>query len=441
MGRQDVGDTDPRVRTVAVIGLGYVGLPLALLLVRKGFRVLGYDLDSRKIISLHAGQSYITEIEDSEIQEAGRTQRFVPTDRYQEIEEAEAFIICVPTPLSDKGTPELSYLTHAASEISQLAPKGKLIILESSTYPGTTREVIAPILERAGLTIGKDVYLAYSPERIDPGNKDFPVHKIPKVVSGMTPACLRRVEELYIQVFPKIHTVSSVESAEMAKIMENAYRLINISFMNELAIICDELHLNIWEVIEAAKTKPFGFSGFYPGPGIGGHCIPVDPIYLEWKLQQYGMGSGFIQLSQTVNHGMPHYIAKQVQQLLGTSTLKGARILVYGVAYKKDIADPRESPAIDLLQILGNLGAKPVYHDPYIPSITIEGKEWSSVELTPELLREVDAVIIATDHSCIPLVLLLEHARLIYDTRNATEGYSGMGNAKVVRFGGGAGFS
>jgi len=351
--------------------------------------------------------------------------------------EADAFIVCVPTPLSDIGTPELSYLTHAASEISQLVPKGKLIVLESSTYPGTTREVVAPILERTGLTIGQDVYVAYSPERIDPGNKDFPCHKIPKVVSGMTPACLQRIEELYQDVFPRIHSVSSVESAEMAKIMENAYRLINISFVNELAILCDELNLNIWEVIEAAKTKPFGFSGFYPGPGIGGHCIPVDPIYLEWKLQQSGLGSGFIQLSQSINNRMPSYIAEQIQKLLNKKSLQQTRILVYGIAYKKDIADARESSALHLLQVLRELGADAVYHDPYIPQVKVGSELWDSVELTPELLAGTDAVILATNHSNIPLTLLLEHANLVYDTRNATDGYEGKGKARVVRLGSG----
>jgi len=434
----NVGGVGPKMRTVAVIGLGYVGLPLAMLLVRKDFRVLGYDVDSGKITSLKAGKSYISEIEDIEVREACSKQRLVPTDRYQDIEEAEAFIICVPTPLTEKGTPELSFLTQAASEISRLVPKGKLIVLESSTYPGTTREVIAPILERIGLAVGQDVFLAYSPERIDPGNKDFPCHKIPKVVSGMTPACLRKIEAFYRVVFDHIHSVSSVESAEMAKIMENAYRLINISFVNELAILCDEMHLDIWEVIEAAKTKPFGFSGFYPGPGVGGHCIPVDPIYLEWKLQQFGMGSGFIQLSQTVNNRMPHYIAGQVQQLLDKKSLQNAKILVYGVAYKKDISDPRESPALYLLELLRSMGAAAFYHDPYIPTLKVDGEVLNSIELTPKLLAEMDAVILATDHTCIPLPLLLEHAKLVYDTRNATDGFTGNGKARIVRLGSGA---
>ncbi|UJF33374.1 nucleotide sugar dehydrogenase [Paenibacillus hexagrammi] len=434
---QDLSEAGPKVRTAAVIGLGYVGLPLALHLLSKGFRIVGYDVDSRKIATLQAGKSYIAEIEDASIQEALSTQRLVVTDRYQDMEQVDAFIVCVPTPLSDKGTPELSYLTQAAADISQLVPQGKLVVLESSTYPGTTREVVAPILESTGLTIGQDVYLAYSPERIDPGNKDYPCHKIPKVVSGMTPSCLKRVEELYDGVFPHIHSVSSVESAEMAKIMENAYRLINISFVNELAIMCDEMNLNIWEVIEAAKTKPFGFSGFYPGPGIGGHCIPVDPIYLEWKLQQLGLSSGFIQLSQSVNHRMPHYIAGQVQKHLSTRSLQETKILVYGVAYKKDIADPRESSALELLQVLHDLGANVVYHDPYIPSVKVGHTVWNSVELTPELLDETDAVILATDHSCTPLTLILEHAELVYDTRNVTHGSEGMGKARVVRLGGG----
>ncbi|WNR43427.1 nucleotide sugar dehydrogenase [Paenibacillus roseipurpureus] len=435
--KRDVGETGPRMRTIAIIGLGYVGLPLVLHMLKNEYSVVGFDVDAQKISALRAGTSYITEIGDFEIVEALSTGRLAVTDRYQEMGEADAFIVCVPTPLSERGTPELSYLTQAVSEISLLVPKGKLIVLESSTYPGTTREVVAPILERIGLTIGQDVYLAYSPERIDPGNKDFPCHKIPKVVGGMTPACLERVEELYRGVFPLIHSVSTVETAEMAKIMENAYRLVNISFVNELAIICDELNLDIWEVIEAAKTKPFGFTGFYPGPGIGGHCIPVDPIYLEWKIGQYGLGSEFIQLSQSVNHRMPQYIAGQIQKLLNTRTLQHTRMLVYGAAYKKDIADSRESSALELMQVLQNLGAHVVYHDPYIPHVKVGGELWDSVELRPELLAEMDAVILATDHSSMPLSLILAQAKLVYDTRNATHGYEGVGMAKVVRLGGG----
>ncbi|MDQ8735751.1 nucleotide sugar dehydrogenase [Paenibacillus sp. LHD-38] len=427
--------TNTEQRTVAIIGQGYVGLPLALLFVKKGFHVLGIDLDRRKIEMLRKGKSYITEIPDSDIQEAISSARFTPTDQFSFMEAAEAIVICVPTPLTSYGTPDLSYLTQAAGEIGGRLQKGQLVILESSTYPGTTREVLLPVLNKTGLQVGSDFFVAYSPERVDPGNEEYPVEKIPKVVSGITPSCMGRVEELYGQLFIKVHPISSTDAAEMTKLLENSYRLINISFINELAMICDVLNLNLWEIIEAASSKPFGFKAFYPGPGIGGHCIPVDPSYLLWKIKQFGINSDFIQISNAVNHMMPLYIMRQLKQHLEQKSLTGSRILVYGAAYKRDIADYRESASLELMHMLQIEGADVFYHDPFIPSLQLGDNKFESLELTEETLSKMDCVVIATDHSSMPLELLLEHAPLIYDTRNVTR--SLKGKAKIVRLGGG----
>ncbi|MFF2888428.1 nucleotide sugar dehydrogenase [Paenibacillus sp. NPDC057967] len=424
-------------KTVAIIGLGYVGLPLALLFVKKGFRVLGIDLDANKIELLHKGKSYIHEIPDESIQSAVKTQRFLATSQHSAIQAAEAIIVCVPTPLTEYGTPDLSYLTEAATQIGLRLKKGQLVVLESSTYPGTTREVLLPLLGKSGLKAGEDFFVAYSPERVDPGNKQFPLERIPKIVSGTTPLCLAKVKELYSGIFPKVHPVSTTDAAEMAKILENAYRLVNISFMNEMAMICDRLNLDIWEVIDAAGTKPFGFTPFYPGPGIGGHCIPVDPSYLLWKVKQYDMNSEFISMSNAINHKMPLYVTQQLKSVLSPKSLPSSSILVYGAAYKPDIADYRESASIDLMKLLRLEGAKVYYHDPYISKLSLGDGVLTSVKLDQQLLANMDAVVIATNHSGMPIDLMLEHANLIYDTRNSTQGKSGK--AKVLRLGVGTG--
>lgn len=423
-------------RTVAIVGLGYVGLPLALLFAQKGFHVMGIDLDRQKIDKLNRGKSYINEVHDLDIQAAIGAKRFTPSDQYSVMDEAEAIIVCVPTPLTSYGTPDLSFLTQAAMEISSRLKKGQLVILESSTYPGTTREVLLPILSKSKLKLGTDYYAAYSPERVDPGNKIYRVENIPKVVSGITPGCLNRVEELYRQLFIQVHPVSSTDAAEMTKLLENSYRLINISFINELAKICDVLNLNLWEIIDAANTKPFGFKAFYPGPGIGGHCIPIDPSYLAWKIKQFGIKSDFIQISNAINHSMPLYIAQQLKRHLAPKPLTGTNILVYGAAYKPDIADYRESASIELIQMLQIEGAKVLYHDPYIPSLQVGENKLESVKLTKETLKKMDCVVIATDHASLPLSFLLNHAPFIYDTRNVTKGVTGK--AKIVRLGGGS---
>lgn len=422
-------------RTVAIVGLGYVGLPLALLLVQKGFHVLGVDLDRRKVEWLNAGKSYINEINDREIETAITSKQLTVYADYSVIHGAEAIVICVPTPLTAHGTPDLSYLTQAAKQISSRLKKQQLVILESSTYPGTTEEVLLPLLSQSGLQVGKDYYVAYSPERVDPGNKQYKVEDIPKVISGITPSCLERVKELYSQLFMQVHPVSSTGTAEMTKILENAYRLINISFINEMAVMCDLLQLNVWEIIEAANTKPFGYKAFYPGPGIGGHCIPVDPSYLAWKLEQYGTTSKFIGISNSINLGMPHYVTQQLKRYLAPKLLSNVKIIVYGAAYKPDVADYRESASIELIHLLKLAGADVNYHDPYVPSLQIGEHKLESIELNEDILENTDCVVIATDHSSLPLKLLLEHAPLIYDTRNVTKGF--VGKAKIVKLGGG----
>ncbi|WP_339204056.1 nucleotide sugar dehydrogenase [Paenibacillus sp. FSL K6-3182] len=422
-------------RTVAIVGLGYVGLPLALLFVRKGFNVVGIDLDRRKVESIQLGKSYINEIKDQDIQEANLSDRFTVSNEFHLMDAAEAIVICVPTPLTAHGTPDLSYLTQAAKKISSRLKRQQLVILESSTYPGTTREVLLPVLNQTGLNAGIDYHIAYSPERVDPGNKHFDVESIPKVISGVTPGCLERVKELYNQIFIRVHPVSSTDTAEMTKILENAYRLVNISFINEMALICDAIHLNVWEIIEAASTKPFGYNTFYPGPGIGGHCIPVDPSYLAWKLKQYGITSDFIHISNTINDGMPLYITQQLEHYLAPKALSETRIMIYGVAYKPDIADYRESAAIGLIQSLHLKGADVVYHDPYVPSLKVDEHKLVSLELSAETLSNTDCVIIATDHTSLPLELVLEHAPFVYDTRNVVKGITGK--SRIVTLGSG----
>jgi UDP-N-acetyl-D-glucosamine dehydrogenase len=421
-------------RTVAIMGLGYVGLPLALLFAEQGFRVIGIDPDASKISKLQNGKSYIREIEDAVIDEA-IAERLIPTTQHSAARAAEAIIICVPTPLTAYGTPDLAYLKMAATQAGAELQKGQLVVLESSTYPGTTREVLLPLLAKSGLRAGEDFHVAYSPERVDPGNADFPIHRIPKIVSGISDRCLEKVSELYRRVFPAVHPVSSTDAAEMTKIMENAYRLVNISFINEMAIACDTLGLDIWEVVQAASTKPFGYHPFYPGPGIGGHCIPVDPSYLQWKLKQYGMSSDFIGLANGINHRMPLYVVQRLKQGVAPKPLAGSSILVYGAAYKSDIADSRESASIDIMKLLMLEGTKVYYYDPYISELAVGEKKLQRTELTPEFLASIDGVIIATDHSGMPLDLMMEHAPLIYDTRNVTKGRGGR--AVTMRLGGG----
>lgn len=422
-------------KNICVIGLGYVGLPLALLFAKKKMNVIGLDLVEEKVKKLNNGHSYLPDVGDEEIQTALDEGYFAATTDYEITKKAEVIVICVPTPLTNYGTPDLSYLQSVSMTLSTRLQKGQLIILESSTYPGTTKEVLQPILEKSNLLVGKDFFLAYSPERIDPGNKQFKeVDKIPKVVSGVSPRCKQRVYDLYAQVFDQVVLVSSPEVAEFTKLLENSYRFINISFINELAIMCDSLGIDLWEAIEAASTKPYGFIPFYPGPGIGGHCIPVDPLYLAWKAARANVVTKFIPLAEQINHSISEYVISQLQAYL-REDLKNKAILLYGMAYKKDIDDYRESPTLMIYQALQDRGAKVSFHDPYINEVTVAGKTIESVCLNEETLLKTDFVVILTDHSSLPVQMILDYSKKVYDTRNVTKNFSGK--AKVYRLGGG----
>lgn len=430
-------DKNNKVSCIGVVGLGYVGLPLALTLIKKGLEVKGIDTDKRKIESLKKEKSYLTDVDDKSIQEANATNRFTVSTDFSLLSAVKAIIICVPTPLNNSQNPDLSYLQNAGFEISKHLQRGQLIILESSTYPGTTKEVLVPILERTGLRVGNDFFVGYSPERIDPGNHQLGMEEIPKIISGVTDKCLERVYDLYKLVFNKLVKVTSTETAELTKLVENAHRLINISFINELAIICDSLNINIWEVVQAASTKPFGFTAYYPGPGIGGHCIPVDPLYLQWKARQFGLESEFINIALSINNRSPKYVVERVTETLHQQfkNLEKANVLIYGVTYKKDVNDVRESPVFHIIQSLQEKGIHVSYHDPYIPEILVDGVPMYSKELTKGNLQKTDCVLIFSDHTIIPIQKILEYAPLIFDTRNVTEGK--QGKAKVFRLGGG----
>lgn len=406
-----------------VVGLGYVGLPLAMLFAESGFRTIGFDVDKRKTDALAKDQSYINYIPGEKIKKA-RKAGFEATTDFSRLAEADAIIICVPTPLNHHREPDLQYVEQTAEVISKYVRKGQLIILESTTYPGTTEELVGPILERSGLKVGKDIFLAYSPEREDPNNPDFGAKQIPKVIGGQTEACGQVVAAFYGRVFDCIVPVSTPRVAEMSKLLENIYRSVNIALVNELKMVTDAMDINIWEVIEAAKTKPFGFTPFYPGPGLGGHCIPIDPFYLTWKAREYGLNTRFIELAGEVNTGMPHYVIQKTVRALNDEkkSVSGSKILILGVAYKKDVDDVRESPAHEIILDLQDLGATVSYHDPYVPEYPT-GRKGSlglkSVPLTKKNLKATDAVLIVTDHKGVPYDLVAQHAHLIIDTRNA----------------------
>ncbi|MCK8488815.1 nucleotide sugar dehydrogenase [Paenibacillus sp. MBLB2552] len=422
-------------RIIAIVGMGYVGLPLAETYLDQGFRVIGLDKDENKLGLLRAGRSYIADVPEAKIKRYVETQQLTVTSDFGGISSAEAIIICVPTPLTDQHKPDMTYLIDAADKIGEHLQPGQLVALESSTYPGTTREVILPLLQKNGLTPGIDFFVGFSPERVNPGSRRYSLRDIPKIVSGITDACTDRTEELYLAAFQTVVRVSSTETAEMAKLLENTFRFVNISFINEFALLCDNLGINVWEVIEAASSKPFGFKAFYPGPGVGGHCIPVDPIYLQWKAQQVGAASSFIEISSEINRGMPAYIVSRLQEELNSTSLAGKKILVLGITFKEDVADIRESSVIEILQLLRDAGAKVDYHDPLIPEAEVGGAKMRSVELTKERLASSDGVILAVHHHGLPLQDIVHHAPLVFDTRNATAGLHG--NARIVTLGGG----
>lgn len=411
---------------VGVIGLGYVGLPLANLFHQKGFRVVGFDIDTRKVDALKAGKSYIGHIPDSRVAELTADGRFEPTTDFSKIKDVDTVSICVPTPLNEYREPDLSFIESTGRAIAPHIRAGQLIVLESTTYPGTTKEVLQPILESvSGLRAGTDFFLAYSPEREDPGNPNFSTSTIPKVVGGIDAESQAIAVTLYEQGATKVVPVSSMEVAEACKILENTYRAVNIALVNEMKVLFDRMGLSVWEVIDAAKTKPFGFQAFYPGPGLGGHCIPIDPFYLTWLAKRYGLNTRFIELAGEVNSKMPTYVVEQVMRGLNRAgkAVNGAKVGIIGIAYKKDVDDPRESPAFEIIEELLQLGADLSYHDPHIPQMPKMRKHdlhMASQKLTPEYLAGLDCVLIVTDHSAVDWKLVVQHGRLIVDPRNAT---------------------
>jgi len=406
--------------------MGYVGLPLVLRFCEEGFRVLGFDVDSKKVAQLKRGRSYLKSISSSRISPFVRNGFLDVTDDFTRLAKPDCIIICVPTPLTEKMEPDLQYIEKTTETIRDHLRKGQLIILESTSYPGTTEELILPQLESTGLKVGKDFFLAYSPEREDPGSKRFTTSQIPKVVSGVTPSCKKIATTLYGQVIQKVVPVSSPRAAELTKLLENIYRSVNIALVNELKMLSDRMGIDIWEVIEAASTKPFGFSPFYPGPGMGGHCIPIDPFYLSWKAREYDFTTKFIQLAGEINVSIPYYVVSKTVDALNerNKSIKGAKVLILGVAYKKDVDDARESPALAIMDLFQKKGATILYHDPFIPSLPTFRKyhfKLNSSPLTKPLLERLDAVVVVTDHSQVDYAWVVRHAPLIIDTRNVTK--------------------
>jgi len=407
---------------LGVVGLGYVGLPLAVVAARAGVRVLGFDLQDRVVRGINAGRSHIQDLTDDDVGGPVADGRLEATTDFARLAECDAISICVPTPLSKTRDPDVSHIMAAAESVAAALRPGQLVVLESTTYPGTTEELLRPVLERGGLAVGEDVFLCFSPERVDPGNERWAIDNTPKVIGGATEACLAAGLALYGRFIDTLVPVSSTAAAELTKILENTFRAVNIGLVNETAIVADRLGVDIWEVIDAAATKPFGFMRFVPGPGLGGHCIPVDPHYLSWKMRTMNYRTRFIDVASEINAEMPLFVAAKVRDALNQArkAVNGSRVLVLGVAYKGDVDDVRESPAIDVMQLLERDGADVVYHDPYVPHLEVDGGSWRSEPLTDELLEEADATVIVTDHSVFDYARIFEHATVLVDARNAT---------------------
>lgn len=412
-----------RQAVIGVVGIGYVGLPLAVAFAEAGFTVIGVDVSERRVDCLNRGESYIGDIPDSVIQPLVAAGRLRASVDYAALAGVDAISICVPTPLRKTKDPDVSYIIDATDRIAQQGgAAGKVIILESTTYPGTTEEIVLPRLAQAGLEVGRDFFLAFSPERIDPGRTDYTIYTTPKVIGGVTPACLEVALALYGAVVAQPAPVSSTAAAEMVKLLENTFRAVNIGLVNEVALMCAKLNLDVWEVIGAAATKPYGFMPFYPGPGLGGHCIPIDPHYLSWKLRTLNYTARFIELAAEINSSMPEYVVDKVIEALSDQQMKavrGSRILVLGVAYKPDVSDVRESPALDVIHLLQTRGAEVSYHDPFVPDLTGEGVALRAVTLSDALLEAADCVVIITHHRVYDWERIAHHSRLIVDTRNA----------------------
>ena len=432
-----------RRAVVGVIGLGYVGLPLASTIAEAGFAAIGFDTKTTKIEALRRRESYIRHVPAARLAKIIRTERpgagqagFYPSADYADLTHCDGILICVPTPLTESREPDLSYVVDTVEAAAPYVRRGQLVVLESTTYPGTTDEVVRPILERGGLRVGTDIYLAFSPEREDPNNTQFTTRTIPKLVGGVTPVCGRVAAALYGTVIDRVVPVSSASVAEAAKLLENIYRSVNIALVNELKVLFERMGLNVWEIIDAAATKPFGFTPFFPGPGLGGHCIPIDPFYLTWRARQFELTTRFIELAGEINLSMPAYVVERLADALNERgrSLKGAQILILGVAYKRDLDDDRESPAYTLMELLARKQAVFTYHDPYVPRLQASRRydfKLQSVALTPETLAAADAVLIATDHSQFDYPLIVRHSRLVVDTRNATRNVR-EGREKIV---------
>ena len=407
------------MKNIGIVGLGYVGLPLAMAFAESGVTVTGVEAAPDKVSALQAGESYVEDVPPEKVGGIVADGKLRATTDYAELQGSEAVLVCLPTPLDEHREPDLSAVVAGVEAVAENLRPGALVVLESTTYPGTTREVLLPILERDGRRVGRDFHLAFSPERVDPGNRKYTLKNTPKVVGGITEECASQAEALYRIVADEVYTLSSPESAEMSKLLENVFRGVNIALVNELAILCDRMGVDVWEVVEAASTKPFGFMPFYPGPGLGGHCIPVDPFYLSWRARAYDMNAEFIELAGRVNVGMPYYAFGRISSALNDAgkPVKGSRVLILGMSYKPDVGDLRESPSLKILELLEGSGAEAAYHDPYIPELSAH--DLSSVELTRQALENTDCVVVATDHSSVDLRLVVESAPKIVDLRNA----------------------
>lgn len=416
-----IAKAERREARFGVIGLGYVGLPLAIELAKAGYEVLGFDVNATVVDGLNAGHSHVGDVADEDLAEMRTAGRFTATTEMSRLSEPDAISICVPTPLSKFKDPDVSFIVAASEAVKATLHRGQVVILESTTYPGTTREILLPALEGTSLVVGEDFFLAFSPERVDPGNTRYQTKNTPKVVGGITADCCRVATAFYAAAIDTLVPVSTTEAAELVKLLENTFRIVNIGLANEMAIVCDKLGVDVWEVIDAAATKPFGYMRFVPGPGLGGHCIPIDPHYLAWKMRGLNYKTRFIDLAGEVNTEMPLFWIRKVGETLNERGLavRGSTVLVLGVAYKPDISDTRESPALDIFRLLSDQGALVTYHDPLVPTFTENGQQYHSTALTPETVEAADCVLIVTDHSATDFDMVGKHARAVVDTRNA----------------------
>lgn len=421
---------------IAVIGLGYVGLPLAVEKAKAGFEVVGIERKKERVDKVNRGENYIPDVLDIELSEVVEKGKLWATQGFEAISDVDIVTVCVPTPLDKNKNPVTKYIENVIDNSLPYIKADQLLILESTTYPGTTEEIIRPRIESRGFSVGKDFHLAFSPERVDPGNKQYKTNNTPKVVGGVTPRCTELAKALYEEIIDEeVFAVSSPRVAEMTKMLENVFRIVNVSLINELAMLCERMDIDIWEVVEAAKTKPFGFMPFYPSPGMGGHCIPLDPFYLSWKAKEFNFATRFIELAGEINDNMPEYVVNKAAEILNGAGRcpKGSKVLIMGMAYKRDVDDIRESPAVKITRLLSKMGAKVLYHDPYIPQVIIDGEQYRSVKLAPEVVRESDLVLITTDHSGVDYGMIVENARSIYDTKNALRDYNSPNIRKLGR--------